>query len=118
AHPAIPEVRRHLAEVYRLIGDLLGAAYNFEGRLEYHRLSLDHLRRLPGAPNDNDLRSLLFVLTSTADTLDLLERRPEALTTTREVVALAERLVATRPAVGDLRLAHARALFDLGTRLS
>src|SRR5262249_17994501 len=114
AYPAVPEIRRSLAELYRLLAVYRGVGGDGDGRLRDLLRSRDVMEGMPTAPSDADLTLLCRIQSGIAETLAIQGRAAEALASWRKAVALGERLVEKNPAVNRYRINLAGSLQGLG----
>jgi serine/threonine-protein kinase len=114
AYPSAVEIRHSLLDLYGEIATSLNNFGDLTGRLEYQRLALNHVRRLPEPRSESDVSMEAGALGGIAYTLQLLGRPSEALPPAREVVALVEQLAASKPAVTSYRNGLARSISVMG----
>jgi tetratricopeptide (TPR) repeat protein len=114
AYPSSAEIRHSLIDLFGEIAAFLNDFGDLTGRLQYNRLALDHVRRLPEPRSESDLTKETMLLGGLVYALSLLGRSSEALAPAREVVALSEQLAASKPAVTSYRNGLARSISVLG----
>jgi tetratricopeptide (TPR) repeat protein len=114
AYPSVAELRRSLALICVSIGVYTGNTGDIEGRMVAFQQTLEHLQRMPGGPGEKDVEAQLLVHLNRGYYLNCLGLLSEATGPVDEALELAERLVASKPAVTSYRFHLGRAFFNLG----